>query len=102
MGEAALPPGLRFLKWLVILLTLTMIVGVITVVVVLVTRIPQTFGRMAPDLPPALALPEGLTAGAVTFGRNWTAVVATDAAGVERILIFGPDGALRQELLLEP
>ncbi len=102
MGEGALPPGLRFLKWLVILLTLTMIVGVITIVAVLVTRIPQTFGRMTPNLPPALTLPAGLTAGAVTIGRDWTAVVATDAAGAERILIFGIDGTLRQQVPITP
>lgn len=99
-GEGALPPGLRFLKGLVILLTLTMIVGVITIVTLLVTRLPQTFGRAAPNLPPALTLPEGFSAQAVTLGRNWTAVVATDRGGAERILIFGPDGALRQEVPL--
>lgn len=102
MREAALPPGLRFLKWLVILLTLTMIVGVITIVVVLVTRIPQTFGRTDPILPPALTLPDGLTAGAVTLGRTWTAVVAHDASGAEQILIFGPDGTLRQQVPITP
>jgi Family of unknown function (DUF6476) len=102
MREAALPPGLRFLKWLVILLTLTMIVGVITIVAVLVTRIPQTFGRTALPLPPALTLPDGLHAQAVTLGRDWTAVVASDAAGGERILIFGPDGTLRQEVPIAP
>lgn len=101
-GEGALPPGLRLLKWLVIVLTLTMIVGVITIVGVLVTRIPQTFGATGPVLPAALTLPDGLTAGAVTFGQRWTAVVARDAGGAEFILIFGPDGALRQQLALTP
>ena len=98
----ALPPSLRFLKWLVILLTLTMILGVITVVAVLVTRIPQTFGRMTPILPSSLTLPEGLTAGAVTLGQTWTAVVARDAAGAEQILIFGADGTLRQQVPITP
>ena len=101
-GDGALPPGLRFLKGLVILLTLTMIVGVITIVAVLVTRIPQTFGRAGTILPPSLTLPEGLTAGAVTLGWTWTAVVATDAAGAEQILIFGPDGRLRQQVPILP
>jgi len=101
-GAVALPPGLRFLKWLVILLTLTMIVGVITIVAVLVTRIPQTFGRVTPILPPTLTLPEGLTAGAVTLGQAWTAVVAHDDKGAEQILIFGPDGTLRQQVPIAP
>jgi len=98
-----LPPSLRFLKWLVILLTLTMIGGVITVVAVLVTRIPETFGRAAgPALPETLVLPEGVTAGAVTFGNGWIAVVGRAADGAERILIYAPDGKLRQEVPLIP
>ena len=97
-----LPTGLRFLKALVIVLTLTMIVGVITVVAVLVTRIPATFGSGAPRLPEDIALPEGMTAEAVTLGQGWFAVVAKDGAGAEHILIFAPDGRLRQTVPLEP
>ncbi len=95
----AMPPSLRFLKWLVILLTLTMIVGVITVVAVLVTRIPQVMARAAaPALPASVKMPDGLTPGAVTFGTGWTAVVATDTTGAASILIFAPDGRLRQRV----
>lgn len=94
----ALPPSLRALKWLVIALTLTMILGVITVVAVLVTRIPQAFSRQAPSLPAALELPDGLVPGAVTFGPGWIAVVATDAAGDAGILVFSPDGTLLQRV----
>ena len=53
-----LPPGLRFLKALVILLTLTMIVGVITIVWVIVTRMPQAMQR-PPALPDSITLPDG-------------------------------------------
>jgi Family of unknown function (DUF6476) len=95
--DPALPPSLRFLKGLVILLTLTMIIGVITVVAVLVTRMPQAFS-VAPTVPKGLALPAGAKAEAVTFGKGWTAVVTSD----DRILIFGKDGALRQEVALTP
>lgn len=102
MREAPLPPGLRLLKWLVILLTLTMIVGVITIVAVLVTRIPQTFGHVSPILPPTLTLPEGLTAGAITLGQTWIAVVARDDTGAEQIVIFGADGTLRQQVPITP
>jgi Flp pilus assembly protein protease CpaA len=92
----ALPPSLRLLKWLVIVLTLTMIGGVITVVGLIVTRMPQAFTAAAPSLPDDLTLPAGATAAAVTFGTGWIAVVTTD----DRILIFGKDGALRQEVNL--
>jgi len=97
-AEAALPPSLRLLKWLVILLTLSMIGGVITVVYLIVTRMPQTFGTAAPAFPASLALPEGARPAAVTFGTGWTAVVTTD----DRILIFGKDGAITQEIVIDP
>jgi len=96
MGEA-LPPSLRFLKWLVIVLTLTMIGGVITVVAVLVTRMQQT-AATGPVLPDALTLPEGTKAAAVTAGTGWFAVVTTDG----RILIFGRNGQMQQEITLQP
>lgn len=94
--DAALPPSLRFLKWLVIILTLTMIGGVITVVGLIVTRMPQAFSAPAPQVPDDLVLPEGKTAAAVTFGQGWTAVVTTD----DHILIFGDDGTLQQDIIL--
>ncbi len=76
-----------------------MIGGVITVVAVLVTRIPETFGRAAgPVLPPEVTLPHGMRAGAVTWGQGWTGVVATAADGTGRILIFAPDGRLQQDV----
>jgi Flp pilus assembly protein protease CpaA len=96
--DPALPPSLRFLKWLVIVLTLTMIGGVITVVGLLVTRMPQAFSAPAPSLPEGFTLPEGTTAEAVTFGDGWIAVVTAD----NRILIFGRDGQLRQDLAITP
>jgi Family of unknown function (DUF6476) len=98
--DPPLPGSLRVLKWLVILLTLSMIGGVITIVAVIVTRMPTAMSA-TPVLPADIILPEGLTAGAVTFGRGFFAVVATGAAG-ERILIFAPDGRLRQDVQLQP
>ncbi|MBP9181586.1 MAG: hypothetical protein KBF78_00530 [Fuscovulum sp.] len=92
-----LPPSLRFLKWLVILLTLTMIGGVITVVGLLVTRMPRAFPA-TPELPAQIALPAGATARAITFGEGWIAVV-TDG---DRILIFAPDGRLVQDVAVAP
>lgn len=96
--DAALPPSLRLLKWLVILLTLSMIGGVITVVWLIVTRMPATFPTPAPTVPEAVTLPVGRKAAAVTFGKGWIAVVTTD----EHILIFGTDGTLRQEVTISP
>ncbi|WP_374641947.1 DUF6476 family protein [Tabrizicola sp.] len=96
--DPALPPSLRLLKWLVIVLTLTMIGGVITVVALLVTRMPQALGTPAPGLPEGFALPDGARAQAVTFGEGWIAVVTAD----DRLLVFGRDGRLRQEVALEP
>lgn len=92
-----LPPSLRFLKWLVIVMTLTMIVGVITVVSVVVTRMPQAMQSGGPTLPENVVLPEGARPQAVTFGKTWFAVVTED----DLILIYGRDGALRQTIALK-
>ena len=91
MQEPELPPSLRFLKHLVTVLTITMIVGVITVVGLLVTRMPVPVA--GPVLPDTLTLPTGAKAAAVTMGTGWIAVVTTD----DRILIFDAAGNLRQE-----
>lgn len=87
------PANLRFLRRLVTVLTITMIGGVITVISLLVIRLqgppPEPL-----TLPDQIALPEGVTPQAVTFGPGWVAVVAGD-----EILIFGADdGALRQRI----
>lgn len=94
--DAALPPSLRLLKWLVILLTLTMIGGVITVVALIVTRMPQAFTAVAPQVPDAVQLPDGARPAAVTFGSGWIAVVTDD----DRILVFDENGVLRQEVAI--
>jgi hypothetical protein len=68
------------------------------VVGLLVTRMPQAFSAPPLALPEGFALPEGAKPQAVTFGDGWIAVVTED----DRILIFGRDGGLRQEVLLTP
>ncbi len=86
------------------MLTLTMIIGVITVVAVLVTRMPHSFGTQAtksiqsglPNLPASVTLPAGTAPQAITFGTGWTAIVTTD----NRILVYSNDGQLQQELPL--
>jgi hypothetical protein len=88
-----LPPGLRFLKGLVIALMITMIVGVITIVGLLVTKL-----RSPLPLPETISLPNGTKAQAVTVGADWVGIVTTD----NRILIFDRlTGALRQEIGLD-
>ena len=72
-----------------------MIVGVITVVGLLVTRMQQ--GAVAPVLPENLVLPDGATAAAVTMGTGWIAVVTRD----NHILIFGLDGKLLNDLRID-
>ena len=92
-----LPPSLRLLKGLVMVLMVTMIVGVITVVWLLVTRMPDG-NAIVPALPASLSLPDGAKAEAVTFGKGWFAVVTTD----QRLLIYGADGTLRQDIGISP
>lgn len=80
-----------------ILLTLSMIVGVITIVWVIVTRMPQAMQR-APALPDSITLPDGTRATAFTQGSDWYAVVTAQ----DQILIFDRvTGALRQTVTLQ-
>jgi Flp pilus assembly protein protease CpaA len=89
--DGQLPPSLRFLKWLVIVLMIVMIAGVITIVGLLVTRMDQA----SVPMPENIVLPEGTRAQAVTAAEGWFAVVTTD----NRILIFDRlTGHLRQEV----
>lgn len=91
-----LSPAVRLLQWLVIGMTFTMIVGVITVVVVVVTRFPK---RLTPPLPETLTLPAGQSPLAVTQGTDWVAIV-TDA---RTILIYDrATGRLRQTVEITP
>ncbi len=78
------------------MLTLTMIMGVITVVGLLVTRMQQGFPTQtaAPTLPAGISLPAGATPQAVTFGANWVAIVTED----NRILVYSSGGELQQEV----
>ena len=89
--EPKLPPSLRLLKILVIVLMITMIGAVITITGLLVTRMLKA---TTPVLPAQLQLPAGTTALAFTTGPGWFAVTTTD----NRILIFAPDGTLTQEI----
>lgn len=80
------PPGLRRLRRLVTALTITLIVGVITIVGLLVIRLSRV--TPPPELPASVALPAGESARAMTLGEGWVAVVTVDRAGAERIRVI--------------
>ncbi len=87
---------LRYLKWLVTVLTATMILGLLSIVVMLVIRLQAPVA--APPFPDTITLPSGAKAAAVTQGPTWYAVVTTD----DRILVFDrTTGDLRQEIPIE-
>ena len=96
--EVPLPRSVVLLKWLVIVLTASMIGGVIAVVWLLVTRLPHMGQVQAPVLPESLSLPEGVTPRAVTMGTGWIAVVGSD----DHIRIFGMDGRPWQDIAITP
>lgn len=84
-------PELRLLRWLVTGLALVMGLGMIAIVALLWIRLGQP---VLPDLPPAITLPDGARAEAVTFARDWI-VVVTDAGAV---LLYDRSGALRDRV----
>lgn len=96
-GDAPLPASLRILRLLVIGLLAAMIAGVLVMIWVVVTRVPQLL-QGGPEIPAEISLPPGETPSAVTFGKGWTGVVTESG----RLLIFGKDGSLRQEVRIRP
>lgn len=84
-------PELRFLKTLVTGLTLVMGLGMVAIVVLLWTRLGQP---MLPELPDSITLPEGTTAEAVTFARDWI-VVVTDGG---EVLLYDREGRLKDRI----
>jgi len=94
MEEFELPPGLRFLRQLVTILTIAMIVGVVLIAALLVIRLNQP----ALALPDQITLPSGTAAVSYTQTHDWFAVV-TDQ---NKILIFDLNGQLTQEVIIKP
>lgn len=85
----------RYLKWLVTALSVTMIAGFIVLVTVVVMRFNQ--GTAPAPWPDEIALPDGVTALAVTRGPDFLLVVSADG----RVFVFSPDGqVLRQEIAI--
>ncbi len=76
-------------------LTGVMILGLITIIGLFVMRFSADSAKIA--VPAELSLPAGTVPVAVTAGPGWHAVVTEDS----RILIFGKDGALHQEVAVD-
>ena len=92
-----LPANLKFLRALVMVLTATMIGGLLVVIFLLVTRLPGAGAGLT--LPPQITLPDGAKPLAYTVGPGWIAVVTTG----NDILIYDPANAtLRQTLHIDP
>lgn len=84
-------PELRLLRWLVTGLALVMGLGMIAIVALLWMRLGQP---VLPDLPDAIALPQGASPAALTFARDWI-IVVTDAG---EVLLYDRSGALRDRI----
>ncbi len=87
---------LRYLKVLVTVLTVTMILGFLTIVALFVMRFAE-MNRV--ELPDAITLPDGTTATAFTQGEGWFAVVTQ---GDEILIYSRVTGNLRQRIAIEP
>ncbi|NBB99190.1 MAG: hypothetical protein GVY34_13660 [Alphaproteobacteria bacterium] len=92
--ENAMPPDVRFVKRLVVVLTSVMIVGLVIVVGLLVARITQAPPPLA--LPDSITLPAGTTPDAVTLARDWVLVLAEG----EILLFDRATGALSHRIAL--
>ena len=100
LDKTAEPANLRFLRILVTILTASMIAGLVTIIVLIVIRVPTVI-RTVEDpvpLPEAITLPDGTVATSFTQGDDWFAVVTKD----NEILIFNRDDAtLRQQITIQ-
>lgn len=84
----------RYLKILVTVLTLTMIVGLVTIVALFVLRFSEADGIAFPE---SITLPDGTVATAFTQGETWYAVVTSE----DEILVFSRlTGALTQRIAI--
>lgn len=89
------PPDVRLIKWLVLVLTSVMILGVIVIIGLLVTRLGMAPAPLA--LPESINLPTGSTAQAITFAPDWVLVLTQE----NEVLLFDPaTGALRHQIAL--
>jgi len=89
------PPDVRLIKWLVLVLTSVMILGVIVIIGLLVTRLGMAPAPLA--LPDSISLPTGSTAQAITLAPDWVLVLTQE----NEVLLFDrATGALRHQIAL--
>ena len=84
-------PELRWLKFLVTSLAVTMALGMIAIVALLWMRLSQP---MLPELPANIALPDGAAVQSLTFAPGHVVVVTR--AG--EVLLYDRNGALKDRL----
>ncbi len=89
-----MPPDVRFVKRLVVILTTVMIAGLVLIVGLLVLRITQA--PPALTMPDSIDLPAGITPNAVTLAPDWVLVLAQD----EILLFDRATGALSHRIAL--
>ena len=89
------PPDVRLIKWLVLVLTSVMILGVIIIIGLLVTRLGMAPAPVA--LPDSISLPQGSTPQAITLATDWVLVLTQQ----NEVLLFDRvSGALRHQIAL--
>lgn len=102
MEQAPLPhtevKHLRFLRVLVTTLTVTMIVGLVTIVALLVIRLAPASPPAALALPDVIVLPDGARAVAFTMAARWYAVVTAQ----DKILIYARDSGELLQVISVP
>ena len=75
-------------------LTVTMIAGVLTIIVLLVIRLQSP--APLPALPDTITLPEGATPAALTFADGWIAITTEDG----RLMVYDRAGTLLGDIPL--
>ena len=88
-----LPRNLRFLQRLVTLLTVSMIVGILTIAALLAFKLRSE----NINFPQTLTLPDGTKPIAFTQTKDWYSII-TDA---DQVLIFKNDGTLINSILIQ-
>ncbi len=95
MPPDQLPPDLRLVKRLVVVLTSVMILGLIVIVGLLVTRLGMASAPLA--VPDNVTLPEGTRVEALTLSERWVIVVTREG---EALFFDRRRGRLRHTLPL--
>tara|TARA_Y100000589_G_scaffold91446_1_gene86074 strand:- start:3553 stop:3882 length:330 start_codon:yes stop_codon:yes gene_type:complete len=92
-ADFQLPRNLRFLQRLVTLLTLSMIIGILTIAALLAFKLRSE----NTNFPQTLTLPDGTKPVAFTQTKDWYSII-TDA---NEILIYNNDGILIKSITVQ-